>query len=268
MLIRFFPTKFINRLSKRNSIFTRGNLNYILEPSPQYEITIKNDYVDQQLCDLLFKHRPFLIKNIPVDFHTMHMYKIMCEKYPHSLASFTLKDTLRKDTLTKLIKQKIPLIYYNKENLNNLTVDNFVFAVNDYPYNIKYVPKEKLKSVLQKLPTDFFTMGTLDKLSDFVLDAELFKDFFGHIQLFRLTDEENKPLRKYYVDNSDLDDGCGIPNGTGYYQLPEDNVTWDPEKFIESTSWKKVMYIKPATLPDGSSQVKVMHYYVTSTIRE
>jgi hypothetical protein len=251
---------------KRNIIFTRGNPNYVQKPAPQYEITIKNDYVDQQLCDLLFKHRPFLIKNIPVEFHTMHMYKIMCEKYPHSIASMTLKDTLRKDTLAKLIKQKILLVYYSKENLNNFTVDNFVFSINDYPYNIQYVPEQKLKSVLQKLPGDFFTMNTLDQLSDFVIDAKLFKEYFGHIELFKLTDSVNQPLRKYYLNNSYMDDGYGIPNGTGYYNLPEDNVTWDPEKFIESTSWKKVTYIKPATLPDGSSQVKIMHYYVTSII--
>lgn len=244
------------------------NLNCVNKPTPHYEIIIKDNYVDQQLCNLLFKHQHILLKNIPINFHTMPMYEIMCDKYPNTLASLSLKDTLRQKTLLKLIKQKIPLIYYSKENLNNFTVDNFVFCVNDYPYNIKYIPEKILKSVLQKLPTDFFTMDILDKLSDFVLDVKLFEEFFGHIQLFRLTDDKNKPLRKYYVDNSDFNDGYGIPNGTGYYYLPEDNVTWDPEQFIKYTSWKKVTYVKPTTLPDGSSQVKVMHYYITSNIKE
>jgi len=231
----------------------------------QDDMIIKGYRVNQELCDTLIKHNYTFIDIIPKEFHTMEMYNEVMNNMPSLLAKTNMKDNLRREILNSLIKEGIDISQFSKENLKHLSVDNLVSFINKSAYSFNFVPKNKQKLVLKKLPHRFFTTETLDKFFDIKMDKILFNKFFGHIPLYRLTEHNYFPLLKFYI-NTGLDDGCGLPTGTGYYGLPYNNITWDPDQFIKITEWKYVKNIQRATISfSGCNNITFLGYSVIDT---
>lgn len=245
MLTKTFNKKHIFAFKRQNTII---NDKHILIYDYQF---------DENLCNKLVEHNYNLINNIPPKHHTEYMYDLVMKKSPTTLARLNLNEKLREPILNSLVNDKDILpVYFTGENIKHLTRNNLITLVNRRAYNFNYVPKEKQELVLSKLKSSFFTQKTLSEFVNIKMSSRVFNCFFGHIQLFRVTDKNFKPLLKYYVDNSDLDDGCGIPNGTGWYNLPENNVTWEPRKFVEITGWKYARNINSVIIPrDKDSEI-------------
>lgn len=65
------------------------------------------------------------------------------------------------------------------------------------------------------------------------INADLFFKYFSHIELYQITNlKTNLPFTEFYIHDYHPEESLGIPNGTGHFYLPKDNLTWNPDAFL------------------------------------
>lgn len=228
-----------------------------------FTITIDSDLVTRDLCKKLVRYDKKLIKCIPKALHTRELYDIILKKDKWLFNAFSMNDELRGYYLTRLVDSgDIRVGNYSRENLSYFTVENYVTEVKRCPYYLKYVPREKHEDVLKQLPKSMFTVEMLCDLSGFKMDVKLYNEYFGHIKLYRIVDMYGFPIIRYSIDNSYLDDGYGLPTGSGSYTLSNNNLTCDPDKFLRLVNMKYIVSIQEVHIPnDTIGEIEFEHLY-------
>ena len=251
------------RYSVKESSYSRTL--YDDKTKERFEITINNDFVTKNFCKMLVKRNAGLIKCIPKSLHTKALYNIVMKKNKGLFNQFSMNDELRGEYLTQLVNSDdIRMSSYSQENLQHFTIENYVTEVKRSPYYLKYVPKEKHEHVLKELPKSFFTIETLCHLFDLTMNLGLFNRYFGHIKLYRIVNQSLRPITRYYIDNSHMDDGYGISTGTGWYNLSYNNLTYHPDKFLHYVDMKNIVNIQEVQLL-YEGDIKFEHCYAITT---
>ena len=224
---------------------------YNINTKERYTININNDYVTKDLCEMLVKYNYNLISCIPKDLHTEKMYNNILKKNKRFFQGLSMNEKLREKYLTIIVNfGEVPMGYHHPENLKCYTIDNYVTEISRHPYYLKYVPCEQHINLFGKLPESFFTIKTLKEFYDLKIDITLFKKYFKNIIFYRITDPKTGPITRYYIDNSHLDDGYGLSTGTGWYDLPSNNLTYDPKEFLHRIDRKNPVNIQKVEICD------------------
>ena len=230
------------------------NTLYNTETKERYTINISNNHVTKDLCEMLFKYDYNLILCIPKDLHTASMYDRILKKDICFFKRFAMNDTLCQHYLSLIINSnQIPMSRHHPENLRQYTIDNYVTEVSRWPYYLKHVPKNLHVKVFEKLPTSFFTIKTLNELYKLQMDIVLFKKYFKNIKFYTITDPKTGPIISYHINNTHLDDGYGLPTGTGWYDLPSNYLTYNPDDFLYLIDRKSSVSIQEVEICDNGT---------------
>jgi hypothetical protein len=222
--------------------------------------------VNQELCNTIFRYSSSYIDAIPGQYISREMITRASIDCPRVLIKANIPKEDMNVTVEKLIKSgDINLAGLQKDQLSGVSFQVFRDEIAKWPYFIKYVPDYMQTRVLESQDPEFYSTATLDEFSGVTIASNTFNKYFGHIPLYYITDIKGNTLKKFAVEMPGYND----QPFTCIYAVPENSVTWNPQKFAEvdtdhdvCTSWIPY-YVYQAYFPEN---VEITINHDTSSI--